>query len=119
LEEFKEDKGEEVLNPEVARTISNILSDDAARAPVFGAGSYLTLGEVQVAAKTGTTQEFRDAWTVGFTPTVAAGVWSGNNDNTPMTGEAAGSNVAAPLWNEFMRFAVNHIGTEPFSPPNL
>ncbi|EKE25580.1 MAG: 1A family penicillin-binding protein [uncultured bacterium] len=55
-----------------------------------------------VAAKTGTTQEFRDAWTVGFTPQIAVGVWAGNNDNRPMKGGSDGVFVAAPIWNEFM-----------------
>lgn len=95
----------EVLKPEVARTISAILSSNSLRAPVFGSSSPLYLNGRPAAVKTGTTQEYRDAWTIGYTPSLSVGVWAGNNDNTPMTKEGAGLYAAAPLWNTFMRRA--------------
>lgn len=104
LEEWKE-KSEKIIDPQVARTISDILSDNSARAPVFGSASPLYLGVRPAAVKTGTTQEYRDAWTIGYTPSLVAGVWTGNNDNTPMTKEGAGMAAAAPLWNEFIKKA--------------
>lgn len=108
--------GERVLEPEIARLVTSILSDNAARAPVFGAASPLQLGERPVAAKTGTAQEFRDGWTVGYTPSIVAGVWVGNNDNTPMKREP-GVYTAAPIWNAFMRKVLAGTPIESFSPP--
>jgi penicillin-binding protein 1A len=67
-----------------------------------------------VAAKTGTTQEFRDAWTVGFTPNIAVGVWAGNNDSRPMRAGADGSFVAAPIWNKFMSQVLPSYPNETF-----
>ena len=104
LEEWKE-KPEKTIDPQIARTISDILSDNVARTPVFGATSPLYLGARPAAVKTGTTQEYRDAWTIGYTPSLAVGIWTGNNDNTPMSREGAGMAAAAPLWNEFMKKA--------------
>lgn len=106
LEETKEIEGERVLDENVSRLITSILSDNGARSFIFGARNWLTLGDRPVAAKTGTTNDFRDAWTVGFTPNFAAGVWVGNNDNSEMGRGADGSVVAAPIWNDFMRRAV-------------
>jgi len=103
LEEFKE-KPERVVEPQITRLISNILSDEEARAPMFGSKSKLYLDERPVAAKTGTTQEYRDGWTVGYTPSLVVGVWAGNNDNTSMR-KGAGIYVAAPIWNEFIKRA--------------
>jgi len=103
LEEYKH-KSKKVLEPQITRLISDLLSDEATRAPMFGSKSKLYLGERPVAAKTGTTQEYRDGWTIGYTPSLVAGVWAGNNDNTSMR-EGAGIYVAAPIWNEFMKKA--------------
>jgi 1A family penicillin-binding protein len=91
-----------VLDPQVARKINSILSDNRARAPIFGLNNKLFIPGRTVAAKTGTTQEFRDAWTVGFTPHIAVGVWVGNNNSQPMLPGSDGSFVAAPIWNQFM-----------------
>lgn len=91
-----------VLDPQVARKINSILSDNRARAPIFGLNNKLFIPGRTVAAKTGTTQEFRDGWTVGFTPHIAVGVWVGNNNNQPMLPGSDGSFVAAPIWNQFM-----------------
>jgi membrane carboxypeptidase/penicillin-binding protein PbpC len=87
----------------VARKIDSILSDNRARTPTFGAKSSLAFPEnMQVAAKTGTSQDFRDAWTIGFTPSLAVAVWCGNNDGHPMFAGSDGVFVAAPIWRNFM-----------------
>lgn len=103
LEEYEE-KSSKIINEEIARLINNILSDEQARMPMFGPGSKLFLGERPAAAKTGTTQEYRDGWTIGYTPSLVAGVWAGNNYPTSMN-RGAGIYVAAPIWNEFMKKA--------------
>jgi membrane peptidoglycan carboxypeptidase len=103
-----------VLDPQVARKVNSILSDNAARTPIFGSGNKLFIPGRTVAAKTGTTQEYRDAWTIGYTPYLAAGVWAGNNDNRPMRAGADGSYVAAPIWNKFMSAAIQNHSDEQF-----
>ena len=112
-----EPEANQVLEQEVARQINDILSDNAARALVFGTQNSLTLGSRPVAAKTGTAQDFRDAWTVGYTPSLATGVWVGNNDYSPMARGADGSVVAAPIWNRFMRSALSGTPVEEFRKP--
>lgn len=102
LEEFSPDP-QEVLESDIADLITYSLSVNEFRAPVFGTQNYLNIPGLSVAAKTGTTQEYRDAWTVGYTPSISVGVWVGNNDNSPMAGGADGSVVAAPIWNTFIR----------------
>ncbi len=116
LEKFEE-REEKVFDEKALRLLNSILSDDSARAYVFGAGSYLTLSGRPVAAKTGTTNDYRDAWTLGYTPSYATGVWVGNNDNSEMRRGAAGAVVAAPIWHEFM---ANSVGgpVEPFKEPD-
>ncbi|NMC51992.1 penicillin-binding protein [Candidatus Kuenenbacteria bacterium] len=119
LEEFKpeENKGEEVLDSQVAKQINSILSDNGSRAWIFGEKNYLTLPDRPVAAKTGTTNDFHDGWTMGYTPSLATGVWVGNNDNKAMTGKADGSIVAAPIWNEYMKRALEGTPVENFEQP--
>jgi 1A family penicillin-binding protein len=92
--------GVAVLDPRVAYLITHILGDEQARAPAFGLDSPLTLTR-PAAAKTGTTTDFRDNWTVGYTPELVAGVWVGNADNTPMR-HSSGITGAAPIWHDFM-----------------
>jgi 1A family penicillin-binding protein len=104
LEEYKE-KQIKVLEPQIARTISSVLSDEENRTPIFGSKSKLYIEGIPVAAKTGTTQEYRDGWTMGYTPSLTVGVWAGNNDNTPMKYGSDGVYVAAPMWNEFIKRA--------------
>lgn len=106
-----------VLDQRIARMISDVLSDNDARVPVFQPRSSLYFPDAQVAVKTGTTQEYRDAWTVGYTPSVAVGVWAGNNDNTPMQQKGSGVMAAAPTWHEYMAFALRERPAEPFIPP--
>jgi penicillin-binding protein 1C len=110
----REPKGKQAVAPELAYLISNILSDTEARCLVFACPNNLELSDRPVAAKTGTTNDNRDAWTVGYTPDLAAGVWIGNNDNSEMAG-VAGSGGAAPIWNAFMRRA--HENVQPHSFP--
>lgn len=103
-----------VLNSQTARKINSILSDNESRIPIFGSRNLLHIPGKTVAAKTGTTQEWRDAWTVGYTPSIAVGVWAGNNDNRPMATNADGSFVAAPIWNAFMSQALLSLPNENF-----
>jgi len=118
LEENNQSEGKEVLNPQIAYEISSILSDNRARSPVFGSNSALNIPGRTVAVKTGTTDEFRDAWTIGYTPSLAAGVWVGNNDNHPMSGHAAGAMAAAPIWHDFMVRALEKKANEEFAKPS-
>ncbi len=113
----KQDTEIEVLDKETCRKINSVLSDNGARSFVFGSQNYLNLGARPVAAKTGTTQSFRDAWTIGYTPSIATGVWVGNNDNTEMKVGAAGSVVAAPIWYSFMREVLGDTPIEAFNAP--
>ncbi|MFH1405317.1 MAG: transglycosylase domain-containing protein [Patescibacteria group bacterium] len=119
LEEWKEEKGKKVIEQNIARTTSNVLSDNEARAFVFGQNSALQLGERPVAAKTGTTNDYRDAWTIGYTPSLATGVWGGNNDNSAMKRGAGGSAVAAPIWQSFMKRAFQDKPLENFQAPEI
>lgn len=115
--ETYQNQGQAVLAPQVARLINSILSDNAARAPVFGEQNPLTLPGRPAAAKTGTTQKYRDAWTVGYTPQVAAAVWTGNNDNTAMYRGGAGVMAAGPLWQDIMLAALKDKPAAVFTPP--
>jgi 1A family penicillin-binding protein len=117
LDEWKPEEGTRVMDPEIARNITSIMSDNAARSFIFGAQNFLTLRDRPVAAKTGTTNEFRDAWTVGFTPSLATVVWTGNNDNKAMHKGADGSQIAAPIWNQFMRESLKGTPVETFPAP--
>lgn len=103
-----------ILDEQVARKINSILSDNVARTPIFGPKSPLILSDRVVAAKTGTTSGFRDAWTVGYTPSIAVGVWAGNNDNRPMKAGADGVFVAAPIWHDFMTRVLTDQPVETF-----
>lgn len=118
LFESKPPTQEEVYNPEIARNITDILSDNNARSYIFGTKNYLTLPDRPAAAKTGTTNDFRDAWTIGYTPSIATGVWVGNNNNSAMKKGADGSKIAAPIWNEFMKKALASSSIESFTKPS-
>jgi len=91
-----------VLESHAARLITDILSDNAARTPMFGENSWLHFENHEVAAKTGTTQDYRDGWTIGYTPQIAVGVWAGNNDNTA-TYKKPGVTIAGPMWHRFFQ----------------
>lgn len=93
-----------VLQDALAYLITHILSDRQARLPAFGEGNALQLSR-PAAAKTGTTNDVRDAWTVGYTPDLVMGVWVGNNDNSPMGDDLSGATAAAPIWQAVMEYA--------------
>ena len=112
----RDPQGERVVRPEEAYLLSNILSDTEARCLVFACPSILELPDRPVAAKTGTTNDNRDAWTMGYTPDIAAGVWVGNNDNRPMAG-VGGSSGAGPIWRAFMQRAHEGMPARAFPRP--
>lgn len=118
LLEEKKDSSLPVIDTEVARTINDILSDNDARVPIFNPRSSLYFPDREVAAKTGTTQDFRDAWVVGYTPSLAAGVWVGNNNNEPMNKSALSIMVAGPIWHRFLEFALKSVPPEEFNKPS-
>lgn len=115
LEKY-EDKGNRVVDTEIARTLSDVLSDNVARAPAFGSDSALYIPGYDIAAKTGTTNDYHDAWIIGYTPGLAAGAWAGNNDNSAMEKRVAGF-IIAPLWRDFMEYALTKYPGESFPPP--
>lgn len=117
LEEYKKDETR-VFDPQIARLMSDVLSDNNARGPVFGYNSPLYISDRPVAVKTGTTQQNRDGWIIGYTPSLVAGVWTGNNDNSSMTAAGAGMSAAGPMWNEFMRTALAGTSVEHFITPD-
>ncbi len=116
LEEYTP-KTKETLPKNTALIISDILSDNVARAPTFGSSSVLFIPGRDVAVKTGTTNNNKDAWTIGYTPSIVVGVWAGNNDNKSM--KKGGSAVAGPIWNKFMNEALKILPNEKFEKPNL
>ncbi|NMC36687.1 PBP1A family penicillin-binding protein [Candidatus Beckwithbacteria bacterium] len=95
-------QAEPVLSPMIAYQISDILSDNNARIPAFGPNSLLNIPDQQVAVKTGTTNDKRDNWAIGYTPDHVVAVWVGNNDNSPMSAVASGVTGATPIWNHIM-----------------
>ena len=115
IEEWKADP-KVAIDENVARQISSILSDNTARSGTYGLNSPLYFPGRDVAAKTGTTNDYRDAWIMGYTPSISLGAWAGNNDNTPMDKQIAGF-IVAPMWNEFMRFYLNRSNNEPLPAP--
>jgi len=108
----------QVIESAAAFLTTSILSDSEARKETFGEHNWLDLGR-PAAAKTGTTNDFRDAWTIGYTPTLVTGVWVGNNDNSPMNG-LFGSQAAAPIWHGFMIQALKNQAPQTFTiPPDI
>lgn len=114
-----EDASSVVIDKKWTDTISNVLSDNNARAPSFGINNALYLGERPVAAKTGTSNDYRDLWTFGYTPSIVMGIWAGNNNNAPVDKKVAGM-VISPAWNELMRTYLANKPIENFDPlPDL
>lgn len=111
------DKGRQVLDPQIAFEIASILSDNNARSMIFGAHSQLYFPNRSVAVKTGTTSDNKDAWSVGFTPSISVAVWVGNNNGKVMRAGADGSIVAAPIFHTFIDKALTG-PNEPFVQPN-
>ena len=115
LYERKPGLGERVLDERITYLITDILSDDQARIPAFGEGSVLHLSR-PAAVKTGTTTDWRDNWTIGYTPQLVVGVWAGNADNSPMR-DVSGVTGAAPIWHDFMEEALEAQPVREFVEP--
>jgi len=112
--EYEPPAGDQVIRAEHAYLVSSILSDTEARIPMFGTNPVINL-DFTAAVKTGTTNDFRDNWTVGYTPDLVVGVWVGNTDYSPME-NTTGLTGAGPIWAEFMTYAVNTLtGDDPSS----
>ena len=106
-----------ILDTQITRQINDILSDNNARAPIFGLNNALYFENYQVAAKTGTTQYFNDAWTIGYNPSFVVGVWVGNNNNAS-TNKKTGIGLAAPIWRKVMEKLLTSNPTENFIKPD-
>ncbi len=112
LESFR-NKSKRVIPENIASLISDVLSDNDARAPSFGQTSALYFSATDVAVKTGTTNDYRDAWIIGYTPDVVLGAWAGNNDNSPMEKKVAGF-IVAPMWRAFMDYIITKTESDSF-----
>lgn len=122
FEVYKNSKeGKQVISQEVAYILYNILSDEKARLPAFGTRNSLVIPDKTVAVKTGTTDQIRDNFTLGYTPSFTVGVWVGNNDNSPLhTSLASGLSGAAPMWNRIMSLVLEERNDEKMTaPPNV
>ncbi|MFA6338567.1 MAG: PBP1A family penicillin-binding protein [Candidatus Paceibacterota bacterium] len=115
LEEYKS-QSTRVLPEQTALMITDVLSDNQAKIPAYGANSSLYFSGRDVASKTGTTNDTRDAWVIGYTPQIAVGAWVGNNDNSPMVKQVAGM-IVAPMWNAFMTELLKTLPDEKFEKP--
>lgn len=104
----------QVINKNEALMIDDVLSDNVARTPLFGSRSFLYFGDIGVAGKTGTTNNNRDAWLLGYTPNLVVGVWSGNNDNSPMK---KGSSISGAAWRAYMDLASKKYPITAFEKP--
>jgi len=116
LKEYTRPATQEVVSPQLSYLMNDILSDNASRIPAFGVNNKLHLEDRPVAAKTGTTNDWRDAWTIGYTPQYAVGVWAGNSDNEAME-HVPGSFGAAPIWQRIMQELHKGLPVEPFVRP--
>ncbi|MEK7503443.1 MAG: transglycosylase domain-containing protein [Patescibacteria group bacterium] len=117
--EEKRKTPQRILEKNVADMINSVLSDNEAKAPIFGRNSVLFIPGRKVATKTGTTQDFKDGWTLGYTPTIAVGVWVGNNNGELMNKEP-GVVLAGPIWNKFIQKALAAYPSEKsFQEPDL
>ncbi len=118
LESYK-DQSVKVADPQPVRLVNNILSDAEARRGLFENSLELTVfPDHDVALKTGTSNDYRDAWTVGYTPSFVVGVWAGNNDNSPMQRHGSSILAAVPIWHAFMAEAVKNLPLETFNRPD-
>lgn len=106
----------QIIEEKPVRIINSILSDNEARAPIFGRNSPMYFKDYQVAAKTGTTQNYKDGWIIGYTPSIVVGVWAGNNNNEPMWKEP-GIVVAGPIWRSFMDQVLPKLPKKEFIKP--
>jgi penicillin-binding protein 1C len=109
--------GARVLDPTVTFLISHILLDNNARSAAFGPSSYLNVsGHPEVSVKTGTTNDRRDNWTIGYTADAVVVAWVGNNDNTPMSGAVSGISGASPIWNKVMKAVLDKAEKGAYDP---
>lgn len=113
VEDNSEPSGSQVLPPDVAQKINDVLSDPVARGPL-GDGGLFTFAGRDVAVKTGTTNDYRDAWNIGYTPNLVLGMWAGNNDNTSMVKKVSGL-IVGPSWREIMQYALSKTPNESFT----
>ncbi len=118
LEEYKAPDGKKVMTPQEAFIISNILSDNSARELTFGAVNGLQVGGYQVAVKTGTTNDKKDNWAIGWTPSLLSVVWVGNNNNIPMGKIASGVSGATPIWKRIMVYSLPKRNKQDFPIPD-
>ncbi|HMO78754.1 MAG TPA: PBP1A family penicillin-binding protein [Candidatus Paceibacterota bacterium] len=116
LFEKRNELPDRILSENVSRMITDVLSDNVARTPAFGSSSFLFFPNNDVAVKTGTTNDYRDAWIVGYTPNISVSAWAGNNDNRSMEKRVAGF-IVAPMWNEFMQIALQKMQHDNFIRP--
>ena len=116
--ESSSDQAVQVFEPQYVQMLNDILSDEDARRPLYSGSFGLTIFEDrQVAMKTGTTNDYRDAWTMGYAPYLAVGVWAGNNHQEPMEKNAGSILAALPIWNAFMKEALLKYPVETFNKP--
>jgi len=107
-----------VLEANVAHMISDVLSDNVARTPLWGSNSLIQFSNRDVAAKSGSTNNLRDAWIMGYAPNLAVGAWVGNNNNDAMGGGLSGL-ITTPMWREFMNIALEKLPAETFPQPQI
>jgi len=107
-----------VLDRNVTLMISDVLSDNVARTPLWGANSLVNFPGKSVASKTGSTNNLRDAWLMGYSPNISVGTWVGNNDNSPMGGGLSGL-IVTPMWREFINYALTKLPEENFNQPTI
>ncbi len=116
--ESYEDRATAVIDPQYARLINDILSDVQTRSGLFQSSLSLTVfPDYDIALKTGTSNDYRDAWAMGYTPSLVVGVWAGNNDNTPMQRQGSSILAAIPIWHNFMATALQGEPQEAFTRP--
>ena len=119
LYKYNSPQPQRIFSPEVSFLISHILLDNNARSAEFGLYSQLVVaGHPSVSVKTGTTNDIRDNWTIGYTPSYVVGVWVGNNDNSPMNKVASGITGAAPIWNKIISFVLKGKPDQPPQKPD-
>jgi membrane peptidoglycan carboxypeptidase len=117
IEEF-ETRTNRVMDENVAYMMSDVLSDNVARTPLWGSWSLVNFGERDVAIKSGSTNNLRDAWIMGYAPNIAVGAWVGNNDNSAMGGGLSGL-ITTPMWRAFMDVALEKLPAEEFPEPEI
>ncbi|MBU1071134.1 PBP1A family penicillin-binding protein [Patescibacteria group bacterium] len=109
---IKKNQPVQVIKSRTAYQITDILSNNNARTPAFGTNSYLNIKKAKVAVKTGTSNDLRDNWTIGYTPNFLVGVWVGNNNNSPMSRVASGVTGASPIWNKTINYLLESFSSE-------